>query len=366
MRQALRAEVRRSPASRELRRLRHRARLLSVTLSATLSATACLSDPPPAKETTPRATPAASAPEPGSPPIDGEEPPRRQDPERATAGRSAWLDPYERRSPAPLILDVAIHDAAAAELDRLQSALAGVHDRPTSLRPRERLILHNDLWGLIVRLDQGTRSTAAASRLRETAAALLRRLAPPGESVDPELMPAELGTILPPREGWRELASELPALQHELSFGDRRLFRLFRRPLDDGEELALADHLLVIDDGGRVRRTAIIGEVELLRFRGGELVAAEVYELSRAGQDPRGLRPVAEIAQIPGPGADSPIAEFDPPEPLSDLPCLRCHHDDSRMSLPSPSADPRWREAGVLRRAQESADRVWAGAPLPL
>ncbi len=338
-------EARQRPAPP--RRL-HKALLLGFMLGAT----GCSGEHRPSSETTPRATPAPSTPA-ASPPAHG--------PEREAVVGSEWRDPYEVRGPdgAPLIFHVAIHDAETAALDRLQGALAGVHERHASLGPRERLILQNDLWGLIVRLDQGSRSTAATSLLRDTATALLVRLAPHNDDIVADPMPADLAQVLPPLEGWQEVASELPALQHELAFGDRRLFRLFRRPLDDGEELALADHLLAIDDRGLVHRTALIVEVEILRFRGAELVAAEVFELSRTGRPPYTLRPADEVSQIPGLGADSPIAEFEPPEPLSDLPCLRCHHDDSRMSLPNPSMNPRWRDPGVLRRAQASAASVW-------
>jgi len=298
-------------------------------------------------------------------------PPPHEHLERAPGQDSGWRDPYELRDPdgEPLIFHRTIADAQPRDLERTRAALVGTLDALPTLDERARLILQNDLWGVVVRLGQASRSTPEVSRLREAAVTLLRALAPPGDALVPELMPPELAKVLPAAEGWREVASEVPALNHELAFGDRRLFRLFRRPLGDdgmeGEELALAGHLLVIDRDGLVRRSSIIGEVELLRFRDGELSAAEVYELGRSGDLAGTLRPAAEIAQLPGPGADSLLAKFDPPQALSELPCLRCHHDDSRMSLPNPSLDPRLREAGVLIRAQASADDVWTGLVIP-
>ena len=282
-----------------------------------------------------------------------------------TAQTSAWRDPYQLRAADGelLIFHRTLVEAPTRDLEALSDALAATLDALPTLAPQARLILHNDLWGVVARLGRTTRSTPEVARLREAALTLLRALAPAPDAIGRELTPPELAKVLPAEEGWREVASELPALNHELAFGDRRLFRLFRRQLgDDGEELALAGHLLVIDRDGIVRRTSIIGEVELLRLRGGELVAAEVYELVRSGDLVGTLRSAPEVAQIPGPGADSLIAEFDPPQALSELPCLRCHHDDSRMSLPDPTLDPRLREAGVLARAQASADEVQAGA----
>lgn len=281
--------------------------------------------------------------------------------EGAPAPNSAWRDPYEIRSAdgEPLIFHRTPVDAPPHDLASLSDALAATLDALPTLDPKARLILHNDLWGVLARLGRATRSTPELARLRGAALTLLRALAPTPDAISQELTTPELARVLPAAEGWREVASELPALNHELAFGDRRLFRLFRRQLGDGgEELALAGHLLVIDRDGVVRRSSIIGEVELLSFRSGELVAAEVYELVRSGDRVGTLREAPEVAQIPGPGADSLIAEFDPPQALSELPCLRCHHDDSRMSLPNPALDPRLREAGVLARAQASADEV--------
>lgn len=295
----------------------------------------------------------------------GEAPTTRHVPEKAeqhsTTAALAWRTLYELRGPKDevLLFDRAITAALPVDLMRLAGALGSLAPLTTQLDQNHKIILQNDVWGLLVRLDQANESSQGRAHLSEIAGAMVRDLALEEDTFQASPAPLVATNILSEEAGWYEVASELPALNHELAYGSRRLFRLFRRRGSD--DLALASHLLALASNGATRRSDVIGEVEILHFDGDDLSSAEVYELDRLNDRGPTLHSLAQIVQIPGQGADSLLAEFDPPEAIAELPCLRCHHDGAAMSLPSPSLPPRWRDAGVLQRAQRSAGILWPG-----
>ncbi len=276
----------------------------------------------------------------------------------------AWRTLYELRGPKGevLLFDRAITKALPADLTRLAGALASLSPLISQLDQNHKITLQNDVWGLFVRLEQANESSQGRALLNEIVGAMVRDLALEANAFQASPAALVAGNILSHEAGWYEVASELPALNHELAYGNRRLFRLFRRRGSD--DLALASHLLALDRLGATRRSDVIGEVEILHFDGDELTSAEAYELDRLSKRGPTLRSLAQVVQIPGQGADSLLAEFDPPEAITDLPCLRCHHDGVAMSLPNPSLPPRWRDAGVLRRATQSAANLWPGLAL--
>ena len=278
----------------------------------------------------------------------------------------AWKSLYQLRRPTGdvLLFDRAITEAPPADLKQLAEALRSISAQRTKLDRNRQIILQNDVWGLFIRLENPSESLPERAELSDIAGSLVRDLsleAGTFRALSTPLLPIKL---LSEDAGWYEVASELAALNHELAYGSRRIFRLFRRR--GSEDLALASHLVALDRDGATRRSDVIGEVEILHFsnegnEGNELTSAEVYELDRLSIGGPALQSLVQVVQIPGEGADSLIAEFDPPEAITELPCLRCHHDGIAMSLPNPALPPRWRDAGVLRRAQLGATNLWPG-----
>ncbi|HFE47519.1 MAG TPA: hypothetical protein ENJ18_18860 [Nannocystis exedens] len=279
------------------------------------------------------------------------------------AAELAWKGLYQLRRPTGdvLLFDRAITEAPSADLEQLAAALRSISTQRTKFDRKRKIILQNDVWGLFIRLESASESLPGRAELGEIAAALIRDLSLESSTFRAPSTPLLQIKFLSEDAGWYEVASELPAFNHELAYGSRRIFRLFRRR--GSEDLALASHLVALDRDGATRPSDVIGEVEILHFsnEGNELTSAEVYELNRLSIGGPALQSIALVAQIPGEGADFLIAEFDPPEAITELPCLRCHHDGIAMSLPNPTLPPRWRDAGVLRRAQLSATNLWPG-----
>ena len=226
-----------------------------------------------------------------------------------------------------------------------------------------RVLLQNDAWGLWQRArdqDEGRLRRLAAHAVGQLAlpAAALRALAPTA---------SPLPRALPPSEGWEELEAEVPVLAHERAFGLRRVFRvLLAGPTGPAgpPRRALTSQLVALDDQGRAHLTRLPGELEALRFEGSTLAEARVLELHRdallRGAPP--LRPATDVAHVPGLGANAFLFELDPPEPLRDLPCARCHDDGTMMSLPTTAYPPGHRFPALLARASEEGRRVVAEA----
>ncbi len=348
------------------RRISTSASLLRLLIGA-FSAIACGADPADADPAD--ADPADVAPSanpdiaPTTQTIRENSPPKNQ----GDAAALAWENLYKLRGSTGevLLFDRTITEALATDLARLAKALREAAAHRTQFDQTHKIILQNDVWGLFVRLESATESSHGRAELSEAAGDLVRDLSLEAGSFRDFLTPPLPIKLLSEDAGWHEVASELPALNHELAYGSRRIFRLFRRVRlirqRASNDLALASHLVALDRDGTARRSDVIGEVEILHFNDGELTSAEVYKLDRLGNTGPTLQSLAQVVQIPGEGADSLIAEFDPPEAMTELPCLRCHHDGEAMSLPNPALDPRWRDAGVLLRAQQSTTNLWPG-----
>lgn len=61
---------------------------------------------------------------------------------------------------------------------------------------------------------------------------------------------------------------------------------------------------------------------------------------------------------VPGTGAHGFLAELDPPAPLTELPCARCHDDDAMMSLPSTELTLGARYEALLAPLRAEADAL--------
>ncbi len=235
---------------------------------------------------------------------------------------------------------------------------AALQQDPATLQIRPRLILQHDVWGLHERLTSGVSSELALDELARQVAALERRLALPADEIPmAAAMPDEVRVRLPAELGWREVASEMPVLSHESAFGLRRIFRVALR--SDGDEVALFSQLVVRDDAGRARQTALTGELEVLTMKDAEVVGARVFELNRravgcgAGDV---LVPVDVVETVPVHAADRYFGRFDRPMRVDELPCLQCHHDPHMGSLPTEALAPSWRWQALLDQTS---------APLP-
>lgn len=205
-----------------------------------------------------------------------------------------------------------------------------------------RIALQNDVWGLWQRVDAAPVASVRKASVLEAAEALVRRLAPTLSDTPPGALPPPLG------EGWRELESEMPVLNHERLFGFRRVFRVALRR--GARERAIFSQLLAIDARGRVVRTSVFGDLEMLELDGDALVGARLFELDRRALRCGGPRLVeaATVAHVPGTGANGFLAELDPPAMLQALPCQRCHDDGEMMTLPSPTLPLGARHASLL------------------
>ena len=291
--------------------------------------------------------------------------PRRDEPAPPAGGEScgpgvygspahdALLEPTIEERPAlndPFVeawIDTPIASALADRLERAARA------DPSRIPGPARIVLQNDVWGLWQRVTAVPRSSENRTRLAARAAALVHRLAFDGPDEPPSAIPAPIAPVL---AGYVERESELPSLQHERLFGLRRIFHVALRGTN---ERALFSSLVALDGRGRPRRTAIVGDLEMLAFEGERLVRARLFELDRRRlrcEGPsRALREVDRAAHVPGTGANGHLARFDPPVPLVDLPCVRCHDDAMEMSLPHRGWTVGARHRALLEQAAEAA-----------
>jgi hypothetical protein len=209
----------------------------------------------------------------------------------------------------------------------------------------QRIVIQNDVWGLLDRLGPET------SVLTRAARAAVTRLALPASAF------SETERTLPPElEGFVERASELPTLQHERAYHLRRLFGLAFRSdehvIERPSTRALFSRLVAVDDAGRRHLTSVVGEIEWLRFEGAQLREARVWKLSRRDFE---LEETHVVEHVPDSGADSFVFDFGTPTPLSDLPCQRCHDDDAMMSLPNATLALGWRDDTLLAGPDDAA-----------
>lgn len=233
---------------------------------------------------------------------------------------------------APVFVrDVAAMDSTGA-LATLTGRLRAAHEAELGgLSPASRVVLQNDIWGVVQRLQRAGVSSSHVTQAQEAAVALVRRLAPP-----PGTLGWTLAQGLPPGApeplvGLKEHGSELVSLQHERLYGNRRMFRIFI----DGPRRALLSQLVAIDTNGEAYLTSVIGEVERLQLSGNAVVAAAVHHLDRRGlRCGEGLKEMKDVLHIPAEGAHAFLAHFDTPQPLVDLPCTECHRSAMMMSLP--------------------------------
>lgn len=259
----------------------------------------------------------------------------------------------EDASGKPLLFCLQLEHESTSALAELATRLKRAVERdPTALAPAVRVALQNDAWGLAQRARGVPASHTELERVHTQAQRLVDRLALP-TTVLTSLKANATRQVLPPSRGWQELGTEHSVFQHETSFGLRRLFRVFGA----GEQFALSSELVAIDTQGRAVLTTVPGEIEMLTLSEQGATAARVFELDRHALRCFGidaaLVEVAEVSQVPGLGANRLVAEFDPPEPLAQLPCLRCHHDRDLMSLPSHSEDIGQRHRELLTQATQ-------------
>lgn len=239
--------------------------------------------------------------------------------------------------------DLSNHDG----LDLLADSLRAIAASPPESE-RKRWILQNDCWGLVARLDRRGVSSDDRRRLRDAAMDVIRAVTPPSL---PQLANAELPAVV--RDAlpqMREAGSEMPVLNHENAFGLRRIFRFVRSA--NGRERALFSQLVGFDQEGRLGLLPLVGEIEYLRFASGEnpvMLEARVWDLDRSTGE---LRETRHVTHVPDQGADGFFIQEPTPVSLDELPCVRCHDDDSMMTLPNSAlaVDERW--AAILDQAR--------------
>lgn len=293
--------------------------------------------------------------------------PTTKEPCAASATRheivSRLYDPRVDDTPLLVRADLAKHlDAPATRA--LLDVLTSVTQR--GLEPLDvetKVVVQNDLWGLWQRARALDDAHALRAPLVDAAARAVRKFTTVDEDIAPSALPHVVARVLPARDGWREREIEVPSTQHERLFGLRRVFRVIERDRVDrafegvvpATERALFSTLLAIGPDGSVRRTDVVGDLEVLRFDGDVLVAARLFEL------PRERLACGEVAlvetdvalRVPGLGANGHLAEFDAPVPLSRLPCATCHDSAEPMSLPSSTLRVGERHEGLLESARE-------------
>jgi hypothetical protein len=276
-------------------------------------------------------------------------------------GTPAYDRIYAERSEDDLVLVLSpdLAEATSAVLGRLGAAFEhAARVDPGTLSLPARVVLQNDAWGVVQKLDaDGTSSDEVRLRLRTAAASLVRRLAVPPAELAPQGIPVAVNAVLRSSDGWVQVGTEHSVIGHEAMHGLRRAFRLWQRGDDD---FALTSQLVTLDAAGRARLTGIAGEVERLRLGPEAPLEATVYELDRSALRCRGigheLRQVDRVAHLPAAGANAFLRRFDPPVLLSDLPCAGCHEGpDHLMSLPDPQQDIEGRLSDLLRQAEASA-----------
>lgn len=272
---------------------------------------------------------------------------------KATAARPN-TDPNLRPSRLePFLLDG--KTPTPAEAAALESLLGTLSTRDyTATDIRSRVILQNDLWGLWQRL-QPNRAPAAPDDVPTTLSEAIRAsvfaLAATEEELEalgPVPVPGSLAALMPSATADDEMESLFPVMTHELSFDLRRMSRIFI----DGNERAIISQLLAIDNNGKTHVTRIVGDLEWLKFFGDELADARVLHLDRETGE---LREHHSIAHIPDRGANRFFITFDPPVPISELPCVSCHDEREPNSFPGlpNKLDPR--KEHFLRRASSRA-----------
>jgi len=252
--------------------------------------------------------------------------------------------------------------SAGVLAERLERAAGSV---PSGLSVEARVALQNDAWGLVARVEAYDGSSAAREGIVRGGRSLVRALAPSAEELrrlSGEALPAAVARVLPAVDGWRERGSEMPVLSHERLFGLRRIFRVLERP--GGR--ALVSQLVALDDAGEPHLTSVVGEIEVLAVpvsgapRGERVLHLDRRALRCHGID-RSLEEVGVLAHLPGVGADGFLVELDPPVPLGDNPCARCHEaGELPMSLPSDAIAPAERSRRLLeqvRRTGRALDR---------
>jgi hypothetical protein len=275
--------------------------------------------------------------------------------------RLAALYAIRTRDDEPAILS-ADAEAVLVVGDSLARALedALAVDR-AALPPAAAVVVQGDAWGARERLGATPVSTTESAALVGALDALVTHLAAPTDGGSVRLRPSAAAVLL---AGWRELDTEHPSLMHERAFGMRRLFRIFVR--GDHEARALMSQLVGWDASGRAYLSEVPGELEVLELDDDGPTLARIFHLDREalGCGDVILREESEVRRIPDLGADSFLLDLANAEPLSTMPCARCHEDRGAFSLPTDRTYVRDRLGGHLARIEE-AERSRASARVP-
>lgn len=248
-----------------------------------------------------------------------------------------------------------VRDAHAAELRARVERAAPVD--PSALAPAARVALQNDLWGLWQRLTHD----GDHAPLRAGLAALIRALALPADRIPGRgaiAITTAAARTIDPRDGWREVGTELPVLGHERAFELRRVFHVVL----GRDARALTSQLVALDDHGRAHASDVPGDLEVLAPAVGQPSSARLFELDRRAlrcRDRDALVETDHVAVVPGLGASSFFLELDPPAPVASMPCARCHDDGEVDSLPDASIPPAPRIRVLLDQATELAAPIF-------
>ena len=250
---------------------------------------------------------------------------------------------------------VAAHPSARRFAEQLDAARA----QAAGLSAVAKVMLQNDVWGFVQRLERSAIETEGRAALLTAAQGLVRALAPSDSELRSLEAPFPTLSFL---EGFTEYDSEHPSLQHERAFGLRRLFRIYLR---GRTHRALVSQLVALDAAGRPHLTNVVGEVEMLVFTPDAtlnvtgtstpsmtLRGARVFKRDRTLLTRKDGPPLVEtrtVAHVPDRGANAFLAEFAlPARDLDRLPCLECHDTSMMMSLPTAKTDPRQRQRQLL------------------
>jgi len=246
-------------------------------------------------------------------------------------------------------------DAVLSVVEALLSALelALTVDRD-AVPPAAAVVVQGDAWGAATRLRRTLVSTSDSEALLQAFETLIAHLAIAADERPTGVEPPPVALqLLSAEQGWREFDTEHSTLMHERFFGNRRVFRIFVR--GDHEARALVSQLVALDAMGGAYLSPVVGEVELLELDADGPTRARVMHLDRPrlGCGEVGLHEENEVRRIPDLGADTFLLNIEAPEPLSTLPCSRCHADNSAFSLPTEQTAPRDRLGQVLSRIEE-------------
>lgn len=224
---------------------------------------------------------------------------------------------------------------------------------PASLPPAARIALQNDLWGLWQRL----RADGDRPELARVLARLIRRLALPADRIGGHvaISPHARRAL---DEQFREVGMEMPVLGHERAFELRRVFHVL---LAGDHSRALTSQLVALDDRGRAHPSEVPGDLEILAMGGGAPIGARLFELDRRALRCGGpaLVEVDRVSHVPGIGASSFFLELEPPVPIAEMPCARCHEDDHLMSLADARFAPEPRIQRLIDQATELAAPIF-------